>query len=231
MFSKNCTICQTKLKGSFCYNCGQNVTNKKASVFTIIFDFFANIFSVQSSFLTTFIAVFKRPVFLVNNYYEGNKGVLIAPGKFVLFTSLFLALRFYYFEESFWGLTMEVSGKEYFLIGLMFIFPVLASIILFAKKKNILIRSIISMSYISSFNLIILTLIEIPFLLINVTLDATFVLFMFFSIFGLNSIVFSENKRWFLILLNTVLQLIILVIIFAIIILLLSYYFPKNFSV
>lgn len=228
MSNSKCTICKTEIKGLYCYNCGQKASNKKASIFTIIGDFVSNIFSIENSFLVTFIAAITRPAFLVNNYYEGNKGVLIAPGKMVLFTSIILAFRFHYFQEPFAGASFGREQQEYILISLMLLFPILTSCIVFFNKKGILMRSIIAICYFSSFTLIVLSFIDLAFLLTNIKISALLFLVIYLFIFIFNSLVFVENKQWYRILGISFIQWIVMFIIITITSFILAYLYPES---
>lgn len=224
MTKQTCTLCQTEIKGLYCYNCGQKSTNKKTTVVTIIGDLISNLFSIENSFFSTFLMAFKKPAFLVNNYFEGNKGVLIAPGKIVLFTSVILALRFYYFDADFFTISLGRHKKEYVLLGLFLIFPILSSTVTFIRHKNIFMRSIISICYFSSFVLLISLIIEIPLLVMGISNSwkNIFIPLAFLTIFILNVLVFAKSKKWYRILFLVILQFIMLIVVPVILFLILS---------
>jgi hypothetical protein len=66
---KICSICKIPIQENYCYRCGQQVTDKKTTISSLISDFLLNIFSFEKSALATMIKILINPQPIVVNYY------------------------------------------------------------------------------------------------------------------------------------------------------------------
>ena len=66
-----CSICSTEIIENYCPKCGQYYKNERISIKTILSDLFANIFSLEKSFVEIIKIGLLHPKMLVTNYWNG----------------------------------------------------------------------------------------------------------------------------------------------------------------
>ncbi len=88
----SCTDCGAELQGPYCAQCGQRVAPLAPSLRELWSDFAANLFSLDSRFARTAVALFRRPGQLTVEYCAGHRARYVAPVRLYLVSSLMLFL-------------------------------------------------------------------------------------------------------------------------------------------
>ena len=92
-----CLNCGTKLKGEYCHNCGQHITDHRMTVKRFLLDYLDNAFLWDSQQLKTMWRLISRPGLLTKEYVAGKFASQVQPLKlnmFLLFVFLTLFLFF-----------------------------------------------------------------------------------------------------------------------------------------
>ncbi len=112
-----CTACHKNLKAeqNYCVHCGQKIGKKRITLWSIIADTFSNYFSFERSGLATDYKVIRHTEFMVQNYYNGNKGYFASPGKLVIFSIILIALHLTFVNDKILEASFDIRGvnKEY----------------------------------------------------------------------------------------------------------------------
>jgi len=107
----NCLIAEDE---KYCSICGQKKITRPLSVFTLVYDFIDNLFSLEGKLFRSLFPLFFRPGFLTIQYLQGRRKSYFSPVRLFLF---FLTLNLILF--AFWispRLTdMQQTPKELFL--------------------------------------------------------------------------------------------------------------------
>lgn len=215
--SENCSVCNTPITDKYCSNCGQQFTNKKATIFSLVLDFFSNFFSVEKSFIGTSRKLITNPKFIVENFLNGNKKYYISPGSFVLYGITILALHSLIIGPTIWGVILMYDGIQVQYLFWMFLLPFLflCSYLTFIRQGFNISKHIISNSYFSTLFLFIFIIIDdiVITLFEGFNSAIPFLLFLIF-VFLWNSFSFSKKGKISSHILNTIIQLLLFVGIF-----------------
>lgn len=212
--STTCTVCNTVITDKYCSNCGQLFTNKKASIWSLVVDFFGNFFSVDKSFIGTSRKLLTNPKFIVENFHQGNRRYYISPGSYILYGITIIAIHSLFFGSRLWGIELMTGGlaMQYALILILLPFLTLCSYFTFIGKSYNLSKHIISTSYNSTLFLIIFLVVDDLLLSIFGDLLGNFSMLFFFVFTSLwNSRVFSIKQKIGWHILNTIIQLVLFV--------------------
>ena len=207
---KFCSICKIPIEGNYCSCCGQTFSGKPTSTVSLLIDFLSNFFSVEKSGFATIIKVLKNPKPIVENYYAGYKNYYASPGKIILYGIAVVALHLNFVNDKVMGLSINAENlnAQYFFWLSLFPFLLLTSYMAFIRIERHLSKHLISLVYVASSLFIALTILND---LIIVTLGDIFGLWTFIIfvslVFFWNSRVFTNTKKYFYILLNTVIQI------------------------
>ena len=94
---KNCLNCGTELKGTYCHNCGQHITDHTITVKSFLLNYLDNAFWWDSKHFKTLRLLIGRPGFLTNEYLSGKFVSQVQPLKlnmFLLFVFITLFVSF-----------------------------------------------------------------------------------------------------------------------------------------
>ena len=92
MPSNRCNNCNAELIGEYCSECGQQKKDINISVFSLLQEFFVNLFSLDSKTFLTLRYLITKPGLLSNEYISGKTRKYVLPGKFYLFLSVITIL-------------------------------------------------------------------------------------------------------------------------------------------
>ena len=97
--SPRCLNCGADLSGAFCSRCGQEDTDLRVSIRSLVRDFFADQFGLESKVPRTLWALVSRPGLLTKEYLAGHRVRWLTPFKLYLSVSvvyfLLLSLPFF----------------------------------------------------------------------------------------------------------------------------------------
>ena len=147
-----CTVCSSKVNGTYCSNCGQKYGDKPTNVLRLVLDFVEQVISIQKSDFATMLQVIKRPKFIIENYYNGNTGYYSSPGKVMLFAILILIVHMTFVSNLILGVdfSAEELNLEYtFLFLFILVFSVVSQLVFF-RRGFLLSKHIIATTYIVS---------------------------------------------------------------------------------
>jgi hypothetical protein len=209
-----CSVCKSEIKENYCSKCGQYYKHERISIKTILGDLFANIFSIEKSFLKNIKLGLFHPKMLITNYWNGFRGYYYSPSKFLIIGSLlFLSLNL--LGKDFLGIYVSSNFAQQFtiLIFLIILYSVCTFIIYYKFKKNFFEHLILNIYTVSLWSIIFA---PISFLITSFGLSfiSTIVLLVYlFLIIIWNSRVFelSNTKRF----IYVILQVILLITSFA----------------
>jgi hypothetical protein len=229
-----CSNCNQQLEGIYCHHCGQKNTNSKTTWVTVLNAFAAGFFSLERGALHSFLAMMLNPAKVVRLYWKGGRYYYFTPGQMIFFTLFILAVHLSLINSSgllggFLFLKVEGFGDSnpFFNIQFFFFISILplisiASYITFWKERYSLPQHIISTTYILSFWLSFITILDdIVYLITQWQLQAFFFLFML-GIWIWKYLVFHSGKVvWYKLILYVLIQFIIYVCLLALILLVL----------
>ena len=92
---KVCLNCGTALTGRYCPNCGQENTEPKETVWTLVSHFFNDITHFDGKFFSTGKYLLARPGFLSSEYIKGRRASYLHPIRMYVFTSAFFFIIFF----------------------------------------------------------------------------------------------------------------------------------------
>ncbi|NNC95556.1 MAG: DUF3667 domain-containing protein [Chitinophagales bacterium] len=101
MVSK-CLNCSSELRetDSFCPSCGQSTKKLKTSFWTLLQEFFGDLFAFDSKFFKSLFPLLFRPGFLSRKYSEGKRASYIPPLRLYIFISFIYFLLLSYMTSS-----------------------------------------------------------------------------------------------------------------------------------
>lgn len=94
---KICLNCGTALTGRYCQNCGQQNTEPKETVWTLLSHFFNDITHFDGKFFSTGKYLLTKPGFLSSEYIKGRRASYLHPIRMYVFTSAFFFIIFFAF--------------------------------------------------------------------------------------------------------------------------------------
>lgn len=94
---KICLNCNTQLNGRFCHVCGQENTDPRESIWSVIVHFFNDITHFDGKFFKTVGLLIAKPGFLPREYINGRRARYLHPIRLYIFTSAVFFLIFYSF--------------------------------------------------------------------------------------------------------------------------------------
>lgn len=225
--SIQCSACGNKVTTPYCGKCGQKVGNKPISVWHIISDFFSNYLSLERSGLATMLLLIRKPRFVIDNYYLGNKGYYSSPGKLLIFSVVVFALHLALSSKTIFGLTIQVQSLNTEYAYWILLIPVLTIIsqLVFVRQGFKPARHLITITYLATTFSILVIVIEDLLQLINPDLvDAKLFVIYLLLVFGWSSWALSKRRSFWMYLLNTLTY----VVLFAAILLLIDVLFSQR---
>jgi len=94
---KTCLNCNAQLHGKFCHVCGQENTDPRESLWSIVTHFFNDITHFDGKFFTTAGKLLAKPGFLPSEFIKGRRARYLHPIRLYVFTSAIFFLIFYSF--------------------------------------------------------------------------------------------------------------------------------------
>ncbi len=83
-----CANCGTLLTGPYCSHCGQSADDIRRPIWHLLTDLLGNLFAWEGKFLTTLIALFRRPGQVARAYVDGKRQSYTAPIRMYLIVSV-----------------------------------------------------------------------------------------------------------------------------------------------
>ncbi len=96
----HCLNCGTKLKGRFCYKCGQEAVNKTPTVVDFILEYLNHAFIWDPRFFSTFWTLIRRPGHLTNEFDAGKFFSYEHPLKLNMFLLFIFVTLFVFFASA-----------------------------------------------------------------------------------------------------------------------------------
>ena len=96
---KTCLNCNAQLHGRYCHICGQENTNPRESLWSIIIHFFNDITHFDGKFFKTAGSLLAKPGFLPLEFIRGRRAGYLHPIRLYVFTSAVFFLIFYSFTS------------------------------------------------------------------------------------------------------------------------------------
>ncbi len=93
---KVCLNCGTGLTGRYCPVCGQENTEPKETVWTLVSHFFNDITHFDGKFFSTVKYLLTKPGFLSSEYLKGRRASYLHPIRMYVFTSAFFFIIFFW---------------------------------------------------------------------------------------------------------------------------------------
>lgn len=87
-----CKNCKVTFTGSFCYNCGQSAKVNRLNFKSFIENLLGGITNVSNGFPFTFINLFSRPGYMLNDYIRGRRIIYAKPFQLLFVTAAIFAL-------------------------------------------------------------------------------------------------------------------------------------------
>ena len=213
-----CTICDSERQGNFCYECGQCIKTRKASLPTVFGELISSVFSLERSMPVAIFKVVKDPSEIIKNYWAGFRRYYPGPGKFLLYSLTVALIHLLFVNDDLLGLSFDVENTTPQLAFWVIFFPllVMCSYISFFRIDRNFTKHLISSLYISSSTFIILLILSdlINWLTPLEIEGIQFILFLL-STFILNSALFSRKKTFLFHLLNIIIQTLVFALLIA----------------
>lgn len=221
MEEKICSICKNPIDEKYCGKCGQMYSGKNVSTLSLIIDFFSNFFSIDKSVFATIFKIIKNPKPIVTNYYQGFKNYYASPGKIFLYGIAAITLQILFVSDKVLGVSLKASNisTQYLFWGILFPVFAIISYLSFLLKKVPFSKNLIAVAYNSSSIFIIFLLIydTVEWIFgkeIGVGAFLCFTLFVFYW----NSRVHIQKKKYFELVIFTILQIILFILFLALLI-------------
>lgn len=93
---KVCLNCGAALSGRYCHICGQENTEPKETVWTLVSHFFNDITHFDGKFFSTVKYLITKPGFLSAEYLKGRRAGYLHPIRMYVFTSAFFFIIFFW---------------------------------------------------------------------------------------------------------------------------------------
>ena len=237
MDNTNCTICDTPLIDQYCYHCGQRYYGKRLNTITIFSDLLANIYTLERSVFATLIFLIRKPYNVINNYWSGFRNYYQSPGKLLFYASTVLGLHIAFMGNQIMGVkfSAQISYKpadiSQSILFLFLFIPMITftSYISFIRAKRNLAEHVITVIYMISCWSIIMIILDDSIRLIFGNVMRFYSIFVFLVlIFIWNAMVFSKNKKWYIVIINSLKQIIVLIMLLVGIIFIIYLINPEN---
>ncbi len=88
--SANCFSCEAPLKGLYCSECGQKNDNYRRSIFALLWDLLASIFSLESRIWRSWAALLLKPGKVAREFADGKRMYWSSPVRVYLAMSIIL---------------------------------------------------------------------------------------------------------------------------------------------
>ena len=92
---KTCLNCNAQIYGRFCHVCGQENTDPRESIWSIISHFFSDITHFDGKFFKTTGKLLVKPGYLPSEYIKGRRAKYLHPIRMYVFTSAIFFIIFY----------------------------------------------------------------------------------------------------------------------------------------
>ena len=93
---KVCLNCGAALSGRYCHICGQENTEPKETVWSLVSHFFNDITHFDGKFFSTVKYLITKPGFLSAEYLKGRRASYLHPIRMYVFTSAFFFIIFFW---------------------------------------------------------------------------------------------------------------------------------------
>ena len=213
----NCSVCNTKLKGIYCENCGQKFDNKKLSLKTVITDIISSLTDVEKSVFLNIYYITRSPKKVITNYWDGFRGYYYKPGKMLFYFITIAGISSFLLGNTLFGLQFSTAGISEALTFAIVFFPILSlsSFLTYRRyKKNYLEHLVSTIYLVSTFGIIILIAENISIYFVNTLRENTIWVIVLTGFIVLwNSILFTVPSKPIKIVVNAILEMGILILI------------------
>ena len=211
----DCSICKTEITGNFCSSCGQSyISDKKNTLVSVILNFF----SIDKTFLFSFLSMLKSPRTVVLNFNRGFRNYFQSPGVFVTYSILLISIHLAFVNNDILGMYIEAEDLAPFFVFVGLFYPMLSlsSYFTFWKTNRKYVHHLISIIYIGSSFLILLSIFHtIQFFVFRIFEGELLFLYLLLVIVY-NSLVFSSKPGIFRVVLNSFIQLLYMILIISV---------------
>ncbi len=236
-----CSICNTDLIGSFCYNCGQKATFKKVTVKDALKALLSGIFSIERGILGTLKSLTVKPKFIIENYLAGNRLYYFSPGQMIFYAIFIIGLHLAFVSNRILGFNVSLQGlsggiktiltPQFLFIILILPLYTLTTYLSYIKIKKSLIEHFAANVYLFSYSIIVCTVIgDLAYLVIGLSLNYTTPLFLAF-LFIWSSRVYTKSRKWNIFLLSTFTQIVMFIAIIGLLVLVAYLIDPETIKV
>jgi hypothetical protein len=212
---KKCSVCNNKLKGKFCENCGQKYTSKKLTFKSLFTDLISSLTDIEKSVFLNIYNIVRYPKKVINNFWNGYRNYYYKPGKMLFYFITVAGISSLLLGQTLFGITFNSENylSESLIFAIVF-FPLLifSSFLAYRKYKRSFIEHTISTIYlISTFGIVILIL-ENIFIYFSLSKqeNTIWILILIGCILLWNSILFTPSSKLIKILVNLLLELLVL---------------------
>ncbi|TNE78466.1 MAG: hypothetical protein EP332_14245 [Bacteroidetes bacterium] len=148
----SCSHCGESIASHYCANYGQKYDPKKLNLFTLVYDLFANLLSLEKSVFSAAIRLFWNPHDYVQNYFNGFRSFYPSPGRMLLVALTIGGLQVALVSPELLGFEFSVENLAGQLAFFVVFVPVLSIISWLSGlvHKQSLIKHLISGIYLSS---------------------------------------------------------------------------------
>lgn len=213
VLSSICTVCKTTVETNFCSTCGQKMPSKKTTVITLLMDLVTNFFSMEKSGFATILKIIWNPKPIVDNYYLGYRNHEASPGKILLYGLTTIVLHLAFVNEEVLGITINIENMatQYGFVLIFYPILLLISLLTFIRLRVKISKQLISIIYIvSSLLLLVTALNDLTILIFGNIFDGSPMVFFLLLFFIWNSRVLSKKQTILFHILNTLVQIAIL---------------------
>ena len=210
----DCSICKTEITGNFCSTCGQSyISDKKNTLVSVILNFF----SIDKNFLFTLFAMLKSPKTVVLNYNNGFRNYFHSPGVFVTYAILLISIHLAFVNNDILGLYIEAEDFAPFFVFVGLFYPMLSlsSYLTFRRTKRKYVHHLVSIIYIGSSFLILLSIYNTIQFFFSRLFEAELLFIFLLLVIVYNSLVFSSKPGVLRVIGNSIIQLVIMIFIIS----------------
>lgn len=225
--SNNCPNCNIAFQGKFCHQCGQKYVAKRVTFWNIISDYFVQIFSFERSGIATFAQIIVAPQKIIFHYLNGYRNYYQSPGRLLLYFITIAGLYVFLVSEKLFGMSISVGelSPQVGLIVILIPLLTLSSYLTYLKSKRHFGEHFIAQTYLFAvFGIIVIIMEGLLRKLFDQDIEFNVFGILILAIVLWTSFVFSQNRKWYIYVLNTLLNTIVFILIIALI-LMVAYYF------
>lgn len=216
VLSSICTVCKTNIETNYCGTCGQKMPSKKTTVISLFMDLVTNFFSMEKSGFATILKIIWNPKPIIENYYLGYRNHEASPGKILLYGLTSIVIHLTFVNDKILGGTIRIENvaAQYGFVLIFYPILLLISFLSFIRLRTKISKHLISIIYIVSSLLLVITLInDLTILIFGDLFNANPIITFLLLFFIWNSRVLSQKQTILWHTINTIVQILILALV------------------